>query len=212
MYGYCGCYKCNIVRQNLLEDKWIHLTSDPAPDGELPNDFFRDPVLKKDFGNKPEGCIWFSAGSWLYDPYHDGHDYEDNNDPHHNTSEHNVVVVKSPINILRITTFNELCSFHDKYSKHMCECIRQYKKYECINQKCITETHKIYHINWSKVKNDGYYGVAFTFKKILELRDYDFDCEKSKYLNWHNGFDVESLCIFDTKALNGLIKKEKYML
>jgi hypothetical protein len=60
-------------------------------------------------------------------------------------------------------------------------------------------------INWTAVQASGVYGVAFEFRKAYELPEYDkstrFDC---KY-RWHDGFDVESLCVWDFRAFDNTV-------
>jgi len=58
-------------------------------------------------------------------------------------------------------------------------------------------------IDWYRVQGDGYYGVSFDFRQIADIVPpgvaYNRYDDK-----WHIGFDVESLCVFDTRALTNL--------
>ena len=58
-------------------------------------------------------------------------------------------------------------------------------------------------IDWYRVQGDGYYGVSFDFRQIVDIVPpgvaYNRYDDK-----WHIGFDVESLCVFDTRALTNL--------
>jgi hypothetical protein len=173
--GDCVCKKCNIVRNNISIDKWYHMTYKKV---ENIDDFFHEPKLRKHISAKPEGCIWFSAGSWLYDPYSDHSDCHDEKEE----NNINVISVTNPVNILKITNLQELINFNDQYKKGSL-------------------------INWEKVKNNGYYGVSFTFRKCYYFKGYDWE-KIGQSLDWQWGFDVESLCIFDLRAINGLLTYE----
>ena len=177
--GNCICNKCNIVRDNILKNKWCHYTNKEV-DSTTINNYFHKPLLDKFIDCKPEGCIWFSAGSWLFDPYCDGYDGYDGHDFSNNdVCEHNVITVENPINILEITNLEKLLNFNKEYKK--CKSI-----------------------NWKKIIDDRYYGVAFTFRKYYYLKGYD---KKMKiHPSWQLSFDVESLCIFDLRAIDGLAK------
>ena len=178
--GNCICNKCNIVRDNILKNKWYHYTNKEV-DSTTINNYFHKPLLDKFIDYKPEGCIWFSAGSWLFDPYCDGHDLKKND-----VCEHNVITVENPINILKITNLEELLNFNEEYKKREL-------------------------IDWKKIIDNGYYGVAFTFRKYYYLKGYDKKNEKS-CPSWQRTFDVESLCIFDLRAIDGLAKCEKIII
>lgn len=67
-------------------------------------------------------------------------------------------------------------------------------------QKHIENKTIVKNIDWNKIKHDGYYGVAFTFKKI-KCEDKHFDFVYKRY-NFHSTFDVETLIIFDNRAIN----------
>lgn len=60
-----------------------------------------------------------------------------------------------------------------------------------------------YGINWNKVRDDGYYGVAFEFTKVSEL-GVSFEKCFEKYM-WHCGFDVESLAIWNINAFDNTV-------
>jgi hypothetical protein len=54
-------------------------------------------------------------------------------------------------------------------------------------------------INWDLVKENGYYGVYFGFCKLAEIGcTYEEICKYS----WHDGLDVESLIVWDSRAYN----------
>ena len=53
-------------------------------------------------------------------------------------------------------------------------------------------------MDWTAVRTAGYYGVAFHFCNVNEI---GLNRRDNKYY-WHNAFDVESLCIFDLKAVD----------
>ncbi|VBB17699.1 hypothetical protein YASMINEVIRUS_162 [Yasminevirus sp. GU-2018] len=58
-------------------------------------------------------------------------------------------------------------------------------------------------IDWDMVwnKGDGYWGVAFEFRKVKHIGLDDFD---PKYY-WHIGWDSESLCILDLRAFDNTV-------
>lgn len=64
-------------------------------------------------------------------------------------------------------------------------------------------------INWDQVYDNGsgYWGVAFEFRKTYHIGFSDEQIFDPKCY-WHIGFDSESLCIFDTKALETLMISE----
>ena len=52
-------------------------------------------------------------------------------------------------------------------------------------------------INWDLIKENGYYGVYFGFCNLTEI---GCTYEEIQKYNWYNGFDVESLIVWNTKA------------
>jgi hypothetical protein len=73
-------------------------------------------------------------------------------------------------------------------------------------------------INWNLVAKE-YYGIAFEFRKLHHLNDYPKSCEEREILHkkiatvnvdiWFDGYDVESLCIFDLAAFDDEISIEE---
>ena len=60
------------------------------------------------------------------------------------------------------------------------------------------ENEPVYNsIDWDEIAKK-YYGVAFNFRKVFHISNRDYDRSKFK---WHAGYDVETLIIFDLKAL-----------
>ena len=53
-------------------------------------------------------------------------------------------------------------------------------------------------IDWDKIYSDGFWGVAFNFRKVKHISRKDINYDKFR---WHRGYDVESLIIFDHRAL-----------
>lgn len=196
-FSYCKCKKCQKVKANSENDIWIHtgtgnLSKDyflSLEDGTHVKDFFTQPNLIRSSQEynywKPSSCIWFSNGSWLFDPYCDGShadDIEDEMDDEFKDYKYRSVVIKSPKNILRISTLEDLNNFIEKYTG-------------------IGIRNKIM---WEKISDDGYYGVAFNFRKVDHLTGDRSDRLKEKY-KWHCSWDVESLCIFDIRAFDDVV-------
>lgn len=232
-FSYCKCKKCKIVSYNSKNNIWIHqgygiLNHDDfynIPNGTIHDDIFIQPTKRTDYTsfyehyrNKPQGVIWFSNGSWLFDPCcggSNGH-YENETeeiDSDKTTAETKVIIIKNPKNILSINTIEELDNFINKYNVQMQTCKKS------IYEKCMDyiwnildyANHKydnafLHHIRWDKIYQNGYYGVSFNFRKVEHLyQDIDkYDVFDNKYV-WHYGFDVESLCIFDTRAFDNKV-------
>jgi hypothetical protein len=58
-------------------------------------------------------------------------------------------------------------------------------------------------INWDKIVENGFWGISFDFCKVDDLDDCNFSSFDEKY-RWHLSYDVESLMIFDNRALEGI--------
>lgn len=143
------------------------------------------PLFKDGYtGHKPSRVLWFSRGDWMFDSFCDStHD-----EHHHNLQDHEVVMIQNPVNILEIKTFRELVEFNEKYS--------------------VQQLHNFMRptINWNLVKEDGYYGVSFDFRKVHELQiDADLEGYDLMKLDWHSGFDVHSLCVWDLRAFDNTV-------
>ncbi len=215
----CQCRNCDMVRANALNDVWIHkgrgnMTLEQFNNVEVGTSvkfIFDQPIRRSKyngfgFDDKPKNVIWFSNGTWLYDPYCGGC-HEDNT----TKVDKKVVVIKSPKNILRISTITELEAFinkyqyYDKYGKRYYG-TQTYTEYmfdimsDLYDYLVGNVIRKCAYMNWDKVYSDGYYGVAFTFRRWDQLYE-DGWSYNSRY-NWHDGYDVESLMIFDTRAFD----------
>lgn len=207
-FDYCDCQHCNIVKQNSLNDVWIHegcgnytkqwesIQPQSIQPGTIIQDFFDQPKSRNRFNgfndsyvtcySKPNGVIWFSNGSWLFDSYSGvSHD-----DP---LKEYKVAVVRSPKNILSIETNDDLEWFIDTYNFN--------KKWENGLLGFLKKKNPWNAISWDAISNDGYWGISFGFRKIKHIYDFCNDENDLRY-RWHYLFDVESLCIFDTRAID----------
>src|SRR3989338_2217126 len=120
----CNCNKCINVKLNMENGIWYHLSDSPKLKsmnlGDTGNlyDLFPDSILglKKDnfiILSKPQNTIWCSAGSWLYDCYHEGD---------HDEIAVDINCLKITINdnnyqrkILRIRNIDELTDFNNNY-------------------------------------------------------------------------------------------------
>jgi hypothetical protein len=54
-------------------------------------------------------------------------------------------------------------------------------------------------IDWDKIRDAGYWGISFHFCKVGYIGASWIDYW------WHNGFDVESLCIWDLRAFDNIV-------
>ncbi len=199
-----SCVSCSVRNLFASQDVWVHkslkeeieyieiidvtkkdITFDHIT--PLKNVFDEIDITKLDIDYKPKKILWFSRGSWLYDPYHDNADCKK-----HNTNIHNEngFFIKSPNNILRITNIEQLDKFIDNYSVKKVN----YYNYNNIYIK----------IDWNKVREvSKCYGVAFEFCKVEELVGFKKSLDPKYY--WYSGFDVESLCIWDLRAFDNIV-------
>lgn len=187
-----SCAKCQWVKENLKNGVWVHRGMgelnpinenrwESLKDGDVVNDFFLQPpaLPKNDIWSKPGGpggrgyCIWFSAGSWLYDCF------SDQSCEYHMAGniDGKYVTTSSLNNVLTVTNKEEMIAFTEKYS--------EYGLWDKMDPK----------INWNRVASE-YYGVAFTFKRTCDI---GFPFTEPA---WHYGWDVESLVVFDLRAFN----------
>lgn len=63
-------------------------------------------------------------------------------------------------------------------------------------------------IDWDKIKNDGWWAIAFTFRKVKHLVKNLSDDQFYRFL-WHSGYDVETLCVFDPRAVENCTSIEE---
>jgi hypothetical protein len=153
---------------------------------------FKQPVSinRRNFGTgpKPKGALWFSSGSYFFDPYHT-FDNEVHGPPKDTKTIEKCIMAEKPKKIKEINTFKDLDDFVNKY--HLMKPDGSGPDYSGIN--------------WNKVYNDslkeGFLGIAFNFCKVSHISD-KYDVLK---FGWHNGYDVESLLIFNTDALEGCL-------
>lgn len=219
--GLSRCAGCKFRMTVAQEGFWLHVHRDlsiskgdyftllgRAPEGigpqcnkhkgKNPEDVFndRDVHCKKRQGNdlnlnadsslytsfsKPRGVLWFSQGSWLTDPCNDlSHEY------HKIYGNNKVIAVKEVVNVLHVKTLQDFENFVKSYPRGK------------------------YHIDWDKIREDGYYGVAFHFKRVHEL-GIPHEEALVKY-TWHYSFDVESMCIWDRRAFAGKLYPCKVVL
>ena len=125
----CNCQKCQKVKENLSRGIWLHNGTgkmsknkfNKKPIGTVLEDFFIQPLdrIESNHGkrtlnmgrNPKPNCLWFSAGSWLFDPFHDK-----TNHGNLNKNFKRTIMISEPKKILRIKTKEELESFIDTYS------------------------------------------------------------------------------------------------
>ena len=172
----CNCIKCQEVQLVRNNNVWMHL---PNINNNIWANFtigWHENVFDVNFDypseninqNKPNKCIWFSRGSFLYDP--SGNNCDSKEKDYYRVFLINQIQTKD---ILVINTWNQLELFVNKfYNSHL---------------------HKP---DWNLVAK-MYKGVAFDFKNISELVGSPPYIKYNKKYSWHLNFKVESLCIFN---------------
>lgn len=124
-FSYCECQNCKYVKFNSENNIWIHRGKgnlsreefDILECGSIVEDIFDPPNknFRRNQVSKPIGAIWFSNGSWLFDPYCEGgHNKVDSDE--HKVKKTRVLCTKLPKNILHIATLTELDEFTEKYT------------------------------------------------------------------------------------------------
>lgn len=192
----CKCLRCAIVKNNVHNNHWIHAgqgkyykSTDDLFDKLLlgvHKDIFNElPVQQHGTEYKPKNVIWFSCGSWLFDPHCNRiHDPCVKLTP----TKYRVITIDNPKNILSIDSYAQLLQF-----------IKMYKN------------PNIEGIDWNLVASN-YSGVAFKFRKVFHLRDAPEGAYDQLKILWHSGYDVESLCIFSTKSFDNIVNIEEIYL
>jgi len=195
------------VRSNLENDTWLHcgtgkIQLDDYPNGTLlrTEDVFNEirdedkseegeiteenaelyDALRWSLG-KPENGIWFSGGSWLFDPYSD-----QNHDSLGDRNPIKIIQTSKPEKILVIKDMSDLESFEEKYLVK--------------GEKFVFD-----YINWNKVRDDGWYGVATHFRKVY----HHLGINDNRH-QWQWSWDVESLVVWDLRAFTRLEVKEVF--
>jgi len=178
--GFGNLEKIDISYQNIHFDNFsLESIAQCTP---LGNNIFKD---QKDIHktmnwnhSKPFACTWFSNGKWSSDPFN----YLPDENEKLINSNFELLVTTCPNNILEIRTREQFIQFSEKYSIVISPDKKNYER-----------------INWDFVRNDGFYGVYFSFSK-----SYHVGCTWEEYekYNWHPSFDVESLVVWDTRAYN----------
>jgi hypothetical protein len=175
----CKCSKCEIVKKNIQLGKYIHYTKDLNLDN---NSFIElKPNITSTGGFcKPNNVLWCSGGTWLFDQYCEQNHLDEND-----IIQEKVLVIdteKHPLkNIIIVDDIHKFQQFNKLFLK---------------GQK----------INWDLVK-EKCDAVAFIFRKTRELIDETNLLKKIKH-GWYSGFDVETLIIFDTKCIDGIMNIE----
>ena len=110
-----SCEKCIKITQNISDGKWYHygsITNDlnVGDKGNLydligkPKENTRDVCV-----GKPSNVFWASAGNWLVDPYHEGHDMD------MITGKCLQLIPTDNAKVLRIKNSVDFTNFNDKY-------------------------------------------------------------------------------------------------
>ncbi len=180
----CTCKKCTKVKDHMSKGIWLHQGL-----GKLEGEMFDAPIGTKIKGSdlfnsnptgeqnnvhyKPANCVWFSAGTWLFQPPGSLEDHCE--EP---SKKYKVVVLDlaqlPKEKVLRVTSKEILDEFIKKYSRNI------------LFLKCI---------DWKKVEED-YLAVIFEFKKIVVANGVMFSAMHNNY-DWHFGFDVETCVLFE---------------
>jgi hypothetical protein len=134
----CNCWRCKNTYDNYQNKIWLHKGTglyDKETFNALPlnmplnfNETFRNIEFEKrkytTRADKPFGCIWFSAGSWLYDCYCDGDHSKQtqstdqkNDDDLQTKNTIKVISTTDPQNILHISSSEQLENFVQIYGE-----------------------------------------------------------------------------------------------
>lgn len=128
---------------------------------------------------KPTGDVmWWSPGTQVYDPY-----CETRCCDHYDQLDHVTgFIIINPVNVLTVDSTGALDVF--------------------VKEWVTLEDRWNPQINWNGIREAGYYGVKFPFRKVYDL--------ERKYLNkikmfkptydWHSSYHVESLITWDSRA------------
>ena len=73
--------------------------------------------VPSDIGYKPCKCVWWSNGSWLFDPYHDVDTDDDLTQDLTDTTD--VFITTEPINILKILSKDDFVAFCETYCERV---------------------------------------------------------------------------------------------
>jgi len=173
------CERCKMVATYSNEEIWF--TTDL-----LKIEYKTFGTKDKTFGTegKPSGVWWFSNGSWLFDPIL-------NLDIHNNTSKLTksiikCVMIKKPINILKINTFEVLDKFVDDYCVKIPD-MKTNIKYEFIEdyKKKLSnpdiDSMVIAKHRFGKLKKDIIKYFADEYSAIFAFNEFNFD-ELEKYI------------------------------
>lgn len=113
----CTCHRCQKVRDNIKNDLWYHssLSTISLPLGQTDNLFNLFPLDKKtkESTGKPNNVIWCSAGTWIYNPYHE--DYVCGGDLSITSNRCLLIKDIADANVLRIKTIEDLLVFGKTY-------------------------------------------------------------------------------------------------
>lgn len=131
-FSYCPCAGCQKINKNMINDHWLHKgfgnhtkeQFDQLELGSYENTFTKSEGMRfnKSHPSKPKNAIWFSCGSWLFDPYCEAHNnvIPERNfvNPHeHVPKNQRVITINCPKNILSIDSYEAFLQFVKKYSK-----------------------------------------------------------------------------------------------
>lgn len=124
-----SCESCKTVQYLLENDTWLHvgtgcltnvqynivpdLLSLDLSDYTLTTNVFthKDAPLGK--GIKPNNSVWFSAGRWSFDPYHDYPECDSNG---HESIYGEFLAIKNPVGILHVKDLKDIEQFAEKYA------------------------------------------------------------------------------------------------
>lgn len=192
-FSYCPCDGCQKVNKNMIHDHWIHkgfgnYTEEQFAQLKLGiyEKAFMQPEgtkFSKYKPNKPSKAIWFSCGSWLFDPFCEAHYNvipEKNflRKPHEHVPKiQRVITIDCPKNVLSIDSYEAFLQFVKKYSKTRLSKQSQIIKKEIANL----------------VEDDNYFGYLRTEKDVLVA-----NCEK--------------ICLDRGISYNKLIEISQYVL
>lgn len=96
---------------------------------------------------------------------------------------------QSPVDLM----LDRTCRLQEFYNFHLLDALAEKKD---------TFRRDPHVIDWEKVRADGWYGVFFNFRDIEHIVPPDSPYDWYEF-RWHSGYDVESLIVWDRRALLG---------
>lgn len=169
------CESCSTVKKLLEKGVWLHKGTGTLTDVEYQpvdlndlnlgnlkkvTDVF-NPITDIGTDRKPYGCIWFSAGSWAFDPYND-FTCDD-----HGPISGNFLAIENPKNILHVKTLEEFTDFHEMYGNMIIDHKTMMRKHTLSTRKTFCGENFDPLVTLKKFSDH----CNIDFKKVVEIFD-----------------------------------------